>query len=416
MFASLPLTTSGANVQEEFLFGLELPRSSPEPPGVHARGTAFGEFAVSIQAPTGTVTARVRASSLQGPSTRSCSPRVLGSALIQWTSRALKRPPSFSSLIALCGIMLLDVCPAYAQGTLFGYDLSANLILQTNESLGLPEIVGQPQAQVVVPGELASFFVVVADSSGLTYQWRFNNTIIAGATNDTLLLTNVSTNNEGQYSVVLVNGSGSVTSALAALMIDSRGCGMPDSWQLAYFGNLTNSATGNFDGDGVCNLDEFLEGTDPTDPTSYHPRLHIVSTGSGVGFASPPLPYYTLGQVVTLIAMPDQWSSFLGWSGAASGIKTQISLVMNGHKTVTASFGEQMPPPVFQSVVPSNNAVNLTWSAFPGRSYQVQFKTNLSQTVWNNLGGGVTATDFTATTNDVTGPDAQRFYRVGILP
>ena len=64
-----------------------------------------------------------------------------------------------------------------------------------------------------MPGALASFFVVAADTRGLAYQWRFNGTNISGATGDALLLNNIRATNEGLYSVVLVNNSGSVTSA-----------------------------------------------------------------------------------------------------------------------------------------------------------------------------------------------------------
>jgi uncharacterized repeat protein (TIGR02543 family) len=44
---------------------------------------------------------------------------------------------------------------------------------------------------------------------------------------------------------------------------DSDGDGLPDSWELANFGNLSQTAAGDPDGDGVSNLNEYLRGTNP---------------------------------------------------------------------------------------------------------------------------------------------------------
>src|SRR6266567_1792252 len=68
-----------------------------------------------------------------------------------------------------------------------------------------PHITGQPQNQIVATNETTVFSVVVADSRSLSYQWRFNGANIVGATNDSLILQNVSTNYEGAYDVVLSN-------------------------------------------------------------------------------------------------------------------------------------------------------------------------------------------------------------------
>jgi hypothetical protein len=234
----------------------------------------------------------------------------------------------------------------------FAFDSSGNLLLQTAEGLAPPQILAQPQLQVVIPGELAAFLVVVADPNGLTYQWLFNGANLPGATSDTLLLANVSATNEGLYSVVLDNSSGSVTSAPAALMLDSRGCGMPDSWQLAYFGNLTNTATGDHDGDGVDNLQEFLDGTNPTNSASALYRLTVLTDG-GLVAALPNQASYTNGQIVTLTASPPE--AFHAWTGDVLSQTNTVTVVMTTNRTVFAHF----------------TAVNFVWTNLVGGDWNV---------------------------------------------
>ena len=45
---------------------------------------------------------------------------------------------------------------------------------------------------------------------------------------------------------------------------DSDGDGMDDAWELTYFGTLTRDGTGDYDRDGMSDLDEFVAGTNPT--------------------------------------------------------------------------------------------------------------------------------------------------------
>jgi len=62
------------------------------------------------------------------------------------------------------------------------------------------------------------------------------------------------------------------------------------------------------------------------------------TVGSGVVVAEPSGPYYSSGTVVTLRARP-AWDSMLdGWSGDVSGTDTVVTITMNAHKRVTATF------------------------------------------------------------------------------
>jgi hypothetical protein len=82
-----------------------------------------------------------------------------------------------------------------------------------------PAITQQPQAQTANAGTNVTFSVVASGSVALGYQWRFGGTDISGATTATLILTNVQPANAGNYSVVVTNAAGSVTSAAAALTV-----------------------------------------------------------------------------------------------------------------------------------------------------------------------------------------------------
>lgn len=64
--------------------------------------------------------------------------------------------------------------------------------------------------------------------------------------------------------------------------VDSDGDGIPDAWEQQYTGSLTKlSATGDLDGDGVSDLDEYLADTDPTVAGSKLQLTSIVAKVAG---------------------------------------------------------------------------------------------------------------------------------------
>jgi hypothetical protein len=66
--------------------------------------------------------------------------------------------------------------------------------------------------------------------------------------------------------------------------------------------------------------------------------LALSVTGPGNVTLSPPGGSYAFGQTVTLTAQPYSGARFNGWSGHLSGSANPETLVMNGDKSVTASF------------------------------------------------------------------------------
>ena len=82
-----------------------------------------------------------------------------------------------------------------------------------------PQITVQPASVAVKLTTNASFTVTATGLPTPVYRWRFNGTNIANATNASLTVISPQTTNAGNYSVVLSNFMGAVTSSIATLTI-----------------------------------------------------------------------------------------------------------------------------------------------------------------------------------------------------
>ena len=72
--------------------------------------------------------------------------------------------------------------------------------------------------------------------------------------------------------------------------------------------------------------------------------------------------------------------------------------------------------PVLQTPAQTGQGLQLTWKAAAGQVYQLQSNPNLNSTNWTDLGPSILATNGVMSALDSPGPDAQRFYRVLVLP
>jgi endonuclease/exonuclease/phosphatase family metal-dependent hydrolase len=82
-----------------------------------------------------------------------------------------------------------------------------------------PEIISQPQSQVVAAGNLVEFSVGATGHPAPSYQWQFHGTNLPGATTSTLTLPNLTTNQSGPYRVIVSNTVGAATSSVAHLIV-----------------------------------------------------------------------------------------------------------------------------------------------------------------------------------------------------
>ena len=87
----------------------------------------------------------------------------------------------------------------------------------------LPYITSQPTNVVANAGASVTFSAsVVGFPTPTNYQWLSNSTPLPGATNSSCTITNVQKANEGNYSVLVSNSVGSVTSTNASLQVDTN--------------------------------------------------------------------------------------------------------------------------------------------------------------------------------------------------
>ena len=84
--------------------------------------------------------------------------------------------------------------------------MAVDYVNLTTSGATAPSIVLPPANQSVGLGSNVTFTVTASGSSVLAYQWIFDDTnILAGATNDSLTLTNIQLSQAGNYSVKVTN-------------------------------------------------------------------------------------------------------------------------------------------------------------------------------------------------------------------
>lgn len=117
-----------------------------------------------------------------------------------------------------------------------------------------PSITKQPTNQSVSLGANATFSALAAGTSPLHYQWRFGETNLPGKISTSLIVTNVQLTNAGDYTVVVTNLGGAVTSHVAHLEVDT-------TFSKITIGQIVNDggfgfgcAWGDYDNDGFIDL------------------------------------------------------------------------------------------------------------------------------------------------------------------
>ena len=94
---------------------------------------------------------------------------------------------------------------------------SANTLLTVWQA---PTNLVQPTSASIVAGGNASFSATASGTPAVAYQWFFGNSAISGATSSGYNLSNVRVSQAGNYTIVITNAAGAITSSPAALTVN----------------------------------------------------------------------------------------------------------------------------------------------------------------------------------------------------
>jgi hypothetical protein len=160
-------------------------------------------------------------------------------------------------------------------------------------------------------------------------------------------------------------------------------------------------------------VDPTATATFPSRATGFLPTLNVafptVGTDSG-GVAvdgTSPLNQTNLSVLNQTIAnWPPGAALWLVWQMTDDTGKSQ------GLGIDDLSFSASIPPPIPLNIQISGTNLFLTWPAVAGQTYQIEFKTNLTDPAWTPLGSPLTGTGGSLTLTNNFGPAPQRFFRL----
>lgn len=122
-----------------------------------------------------------------------------------------------------------------------------------------PQITTQPTGATKNYGESVTFSVTATGTPAPTYQWKKGSTDIPSATGSSYTIASVTTDDAADYTVVVTNGAGSVTSDVATLTVNAGYA----AWRAAKFtapevaDDAISGTAADPDRDGLTNLLEY---------------------------------------------------------------------------------------------------------------------------------------------------------------
>ncbi len=179
------------------------------------------------------------------------------------------------------------------------------------------------------------------------------------------------------------------------------------------------AAFGQYSADGLCTISQTL----PTAPG----QIYVLSywwESVDFGYGTVPNELKVVWNGVTQLDQVN--AGVVGWTNqrfnlTATGTSTTILFGCaddNAFLALDDISVVAVPPPLLYPPGVMGGAVNLSWSSTAGLNYQVQYKTNLTQPNWSNLGGLTNAAGNSVSFSDTNGVanSPQRFYRVQMSP
>jgi hypothetical protein len=168
-----------------------------------------------------------------------------------------------------------------------GVEVTAGTNPKQNSSLPKPGITLQPVSITRTTGEGVTFSVTatnpVGSPSALNYQWYKDGAIIPTGTNPTLIISPLTTAEAGNYSVVVSNSFGAVTSSIASLTVNKATpiiTVAPTATPIAYGQTLAFSTLSG----GVGNVPGSFAFSNPTSgPATGTSSQNVIFTPSDTG-------------------------------------------------------------------------------------------------------------------------------------
>ena len=251
--------------------------------------------------------------------------------------------------------------------------MTTNKIVQANFGV-LPIVSISPLNLTVLAGSNAVFTASASVPPSLTYQWQNDQGAISGATNAIYTIFNAQPTNAGNYSVVVANAFGSVTSAVATLTV----VGAP---------SITNQP----------------------------PPLTTVISGHSANFAVaasgwPALAYQWQFNGAFLIGATNTTLALQNVFPADAGIYTVAITNVYGSVTSNPAMLKVLPLDITAPAILADGQFQFTFDTADGVQYAVEYSTNLTD--WHPLmtvgGNGAPLT----LTDPNTSGSLQRFYRI----
>jgi len=132
--------------------------------------------------------------------------------------------------------LLISACGSGGEGTDPASSSAGSSV--NDDTSDVPEqvaavvISSQPGTLVVNEGDEAIFTVVANGGGELTYQWKKGEGDIPGANNASLTLSNIELSSAGEYSVVITNSMGAVSSFAALLTVNEVLASVQLNWDI----------------------------------------------------------------------------------------------------------------------------------------------------------------------------------------
>ena len=155
-----------------------------------------------------------------------------------------------------------------------------------------PVWVIHPQPVTILAGGTATLFGVATGAPPIYYRFLRGGAPVLTNTSGVLVLSNVlATVSIRTFATNMASGLTGVGASPAGgatitVLPDADRDGMADTWETSYFGsvnttNNVNNALEDPDGDGMINRDEYVAGTDPTNPLSLL-KLYVSPTNASL--------------------------------------------------------------------------------------------------------------------------------------